>query len=221
MQYTQFPWRWLSLNVTALALLSPALAAALQRRGTDLARHTYTVLAAAVLVINVGLYGGPGPSWFRWEFDPSTDRIRAAKTRTTADEEYGPVWRKADFSHPVRAGNALFENAEVKPEAAAWRWQIGPCEATTPVVLGVNYFPGWQASWHASGASTAAELPVEVDRPTGLILIQLAPGASGSLSLNYTNTPLRLALKIFSAASLAVFLALAIYVRFRRPPAIV
>ncbi len=219
MQYTQFPWRWLSLNATASALLVPALSLAIRMRGTDLARHTYAVLTGAVVLINVGLYGGPEPGWSLWQFDPSTDLVRAQKTRTTVNEEYGPIWRKSDFSHPVGAGEAVAENAETKPaskEGEHWRWHVGVRDDTTRVVLGVHYFPGWRAYWHPNGSPSASELPVEIDRPSGMILVRLAAGGNGSLELKYANTDARLALKIFSAASASAFLALAIWLRRTR-----
>ncbi len=222
--YTQFPWRWLSVNATVSALLVPALALAIRRRGTDLARHTYTVLAGAVLIVNLGLYGGPGPGWQRWQFDPSPDLVRADKTRTTVDEEYGPVWRNSNFSHPVRPGDAMAGSVEVKsiPNLQSpWRWEVGVRGAATPVVVGANYFPGWRAYWHPNGAPAASEVPVEIDRPTGLILVRLDAGDPGHLELQYANTPVRQALKIFSAASAAAFLAVAIWLRLWRSPAIV
>jgi hypothetical protein len=193
LQLTQFPWRWLSLNATVLALLVPAFGLATRFR------RTYLAAAATVLLLNVGLYGGPGPQWRRWEFDANPELIRAGKNRTAVDDEYGPVWRDTISFHPVPAGSP------------PWRCRVDARREEKEIIAGVNYFPGWKAFWLPDGSAGKREIPVEYSM-TGLIQVRLPAGPGGQVELEFANTPLRLAMKLLSGVSLVVFLALAFLV---------
>jgi len=217
LQYTQFPWRWMSLNTVMLALLVPAFGLALRLHGSEVAQRCYGVAVGAVFLLNIGLYGGPTTKWPRWEFDPRPELIRRDKARTALADEYGPIWRPTEFSHPIEAEQALAQNVSINKATlpdSPWRWFVGNRTTSSHVVMGVNYFPAWKAYWSNNTASPRKELPIE--NANGLIGVTLPSGAAGYLELEFVNTPTRLALKIFSAASLVGGAGLVIWLRRRK-----
>jgi hypothetical protein len=215
LQYTQFPWRWLSINTVMLAALLPAFDFALRARGENRSRGTYSLLVTATFLVSMALYGGPSQQWPRLQIDATPEALRAEVTRTALADEYGPIWRPLNFAHPVAADQALAENTTAVPLAGApWRWSIGTRTATTRVTLGVHYFPGWKARWFENDLDTKAELPVASS--DGLVQLTLPEGPSGTLVLEFTDTPLRAGLKVLSSGSLILGLAWLLAIRRRR-----
>lgn len=216
LQYTQFPWRWLSLNSVMLALLVPAFGVALRLHGSEIAQRCYGVAVGAVLLLDIGLYGGPPPSARQWDFDPNPEPVLRDRARTAIGDEYGPIWRPTEYSHPVAAGELLAQDVPVNKAAlpsSPWRWMVGTRLSDCHVIAGAHYFPAWRAYWSTHTPSPRQELRVE--DASGLVAVTIPSGSPGYLELEFTNTPVRRALKILSASSLILGALLLLWLQRR------
>lgn len=207
LRYTQFPWRWLSLTAAPLALVLPALGVVLRQRGEETLRQAFLVGVAAVLLVNVGAYGGPNHGWTTWRFETDDAHIVIHDERTTLGDEYGPIWRPTRLTHPISSGALSAPGISIEAPAsvsgATWTWELPARPGEQRTVVGLNYFPAWTARWRDAGG---AVIPLPVLDDAGLVQVNVPAGGAGRLELHFANTPLRLRLKLLAAAVLAVFL---------------
>ena len=222
--YVQFPWRFLGPAALCLALLAAA-AFAFPRNTQYAIRIPYDVFRFGFsLTLAILILGNLG--WFYPAHCPPPEEIsiqgmiaweRATDTLgTTAKGEYLPIWvQRMPESDRLRAayeagGPIPRLDPESLPEGArVLQADYGPLGATLQLdalapfrarYLAL-YYPGWRA-W-VDGE------PVEVapTAPEGLLAFDV-PAGRHTLTIRFTETPLRLTADLISLASLLALLLL-------------
>ncbi len=227
--YVQFPWRFLGPAAFCLALLAAAIFD--PRRNTHYATRTayyvfrlgFPFTIAALLLGNLG--------WFYPAHCAPPEEIsirgmiaweRATDTLgTTARGEYLPVWvRRMPQSDDLRAayetgGPISRLDPQSLPEAAhVLEADYGPLGAAlgleTPVPFRARYlafyYPGWRV-W-----VDGEPVPIAPSNPEGLITFDV-PAGLHTITIRFTETPLRLIADILSLASLVTLIATLFLIR--------
>ncbi|HIE39772.1 MAG TPA: hypothetical protein EYP77_12050 [Anaerolineae bacterium] len=229
--YVQFPWRFLSPAVLCLSLLAAAAfdstrnAQHAPRVPCRVFRFGFPLAIAALILGNIGWFypahcsppeGVSVAGMIDWE--RATDTLG-----TTAKGEYLPVWvrRMPESDHLREAYRAGGPIPRLDPESLPDGARIlqadhGPLGASveldTPTPFRARYlafyYPGWRV-W-VDGE------PVEVAPadPEGLITFDVPVGRH-TVTVRFTETPLRLAADIFSLASLLALIAALLLLRRR------
>jgi hypothetical protein len=207
--YTQFPWRFLSVQAFAGALLTGAIA--------WLPRREIIVPLMALALAIAGLAGLKTDHLFLTDEDVTPLRLAEYEWFTgnigsTVSAEYLPPtaqprpfaseWLNTGRRDGAKAvGGTLVEAQLLERNATrqVWRLEAGAEGAT--VWLPTLYWPGWQAT--ADGQLLAL-------RPypgSGLITFDLPPGAH-TVTLWLGRTPIRLAAELLSLAAVGIVVSL-------------
>lgn len=201
--FTQFPWRFLSVQAFFTALAAGALALLPGRR----------VLAPllAVLLLVAGLAGLRTDHLILTDADVTPQRLAEYEWFTgnigsTVSAEYLPptvvpraytsLWLNDGQRAQARAlAGELVDAVLTERRAVRQTWQVETAVSGAAIMFPTLYWPGWQAA--IDGA------PVEL-RPapgSGLILLDVPPGAH-TVTLKLARTPVRLVAELASLAAL-------------------
>ncbi|MHB0857414.1 MAG: 6-pyruvoyl-tetrahydropterin synthase-related protein [Anaerolineae bacterium] len=217
--YTQFPWRLLSVQALALALVTPAVIAWLPQRA-----RLSVALGLCALVAVAGLGGLRVDRLPLREADITPERLSLYETfsgniGSTVRNEYLPramqprpyAW--ADPYAPKPAPLALegqlvaAQPLEVLPGRETWHVDVA-----TPVLLAfqTTYLPGWEAQVDGNRQG------VEPLQGLGLVGLRLEPGAH-EVSLRFEGAPVRRYTAWLSLAALLAWMSLALAPCLRSP----
>ena len=207
--FTQFPWRFLSVQAFAAALATGGLALLPWRR----ARPWASGLALLLLLVS-GLGALRTDHLILTDADVTAEKLAQYEWFTgniggTVSAEYLPpaarprpytsAWLNTGQRQRVQAvaGDLLAAQlVDWRTDRQSWRVATAGGAA---LVFPTLYWPGWQAQ--VNGAPAAL-------RPApgaGLIMLDLPPGAH-SVTLRLARTPLRLAAELLSLAALLILL---------------
>lgn len=205
--YTQFPWRFLSVQALAGALITGALALLPGRRLWALMGSV--LLLAAMLpsldVDHVALADADVTPHRLAQYEWFTGNIGTTVSaeylpRAVQPRPYSSAWLTNGERHApqVLAGDASVQL--VSHRATRQRWQVDVSTGPALVQFPTLYWPGWQA--RAQGQPLA----ISATPGSGLISAEL-PAGDYTLELSLGRTPVRLAAELLSlAAALALLL---------------
>ena len=215
--YTQFPWRFLSVQALAAALLTGALAWLPGR---------VLLVPAGVLVLLVSGLGN-----LTTDFLPLTD------ADVTAEHLAAYEWFSGNIGSTVSA-EYLPPTVQPRPQTGPWlsggqrdvavvlrgaglarlqtrqatrqSWQLAVSDpAGANFMLPTLYWPGWQARLDG------APFPLAAAPGSGLMLLDGVPAGDHTLTLQLGRTPLRLAAELLSLAGVLGLLGWLIVTRSR------
>lgn len=206
--YTQFPWRFLSVQAFFGALVAAALVWLPQRR------WWLSPLLLLLLVVALG--------------DLQADYLPLNDEDVTPARLAGYEWFSGNVGTTVSA-EYLPHSVQPRPYSSAWlargdrdraqvllgeatavltareatrqRWAVTASEQGATLLLPTLYWPGWQA------ALDGAPLPLEAAPGSGLITVAVPPGEH-QLALRLAGTPLRTAAEVLSLLALLALLPL-------------
>ncbi len=208
--YTQFPWRFLSVQALAGALITGALALLPGRRLWAIA-GSVLLLAAMVPSLDVDHVAVADAdvtplrlAQYEW-FTANIGTTVSAEylPRTVQPRPYSSAWLTHGERHvpQVLAGDAGVQLRSHR--ATRQRWQVNVSGEPALVQFPTLYWPGWQA--RAQGQPLA----ISATPGSGLVAVELPAGAY-TLELSLDRTPVRLAAEILSlAAAFALLLWMA------------
>lgn len=220
--YTQFPWRFLSIQALFTAALTASAVGAWGSPPT-----LRTAAAGAALI---GLLAASVLAPLKLEFFPlndadvTADRLNLYEYLTTAigttvNSEYLPqAVRPRPFTSAALLGRAAAPKALAGAASGARLWKRGAREAWSitvtdaagaTVAVPIHFWPGWRAE--ANGQA----LTVQAAPSLGWVSFDLPPGAH-TVTLWLDRTPLRATAEAVSA--LALLIPAAIGLRRRRAP---
>lgn len=201
----QFPWRWLSIMEVSSCILLAGLLSARARQG-----------AAAPATIR--------PVWLCLTAIAAVSLLIVAKSNLTHETRPGAhvVAREYTPASVQNLERLLARRQEristlegtVSSEIRLWQGERRAVEvrATTPAVIrvGTSYYPGWEARLDGATVRIAAE------KESGEMLIRV-PQGSHNLTLEFTDTPLRLFGKSVSLAAAVTLFLYGVLCRYRPP----
>jgi hypothetical protein len=215
--FTQFPWRFLSVQAFFAALAAAGLALLPARR--------LLVPITAVILIISGLAGLRTDQILLADEDIAPQRLAEYEWFTgnigsTVSAEYLPptvqprsyssFWLSSGVRENLHAlAGELLLVRQIDRQADRQVWQITTAESGATLLFPTLYWPGWQAEVDGQ----AAEL--EPAPGSGLIMMDLPPGAH-AVSLQLGRTTIRWLAEFISLT--AVFLVLFSLFKARRKP---
>lgn len=206
--FTQFPWRFLSVQALAGAIFTGALALPPLR---DAFRIGLTLIAAIVLVVTA-LGRLHTDHLTLAEDDVTAERLAqyewfTGNIGTTVSAEYLPrsvqprpytsAWIEEGERDRVQVLAGEARARLTRRQTAAQMWTVTAGEQGATLVLPTVYWPGWSAT--VDGEETTG-------RPapgSGLITVDV-PAGEHTLTLTLRRTPVRLATELLSLAALAL-----------------
>lgn len=206
LDFTQFPWRFLSVQAFAGALAVGAI-------GTLPYRQIWAPLTAVVLL--AAALGGLQPDYlpltdadvtperlaqYEWFTNNIGSTVRAEYLPpTVTPRPYTSSWLNDGRRWPVKALAGELQAAALEEQDAVRQiWQVetaGPSVLTFPTL----FWPGWQAKLDGEAA------PIRPSDGTGLITLDV-PAGQHEIMLHLTRTPLRLAAELVSLAAFFLLL---------------
>ncbi|MBK9050802.1 MAG: hypothetical protein IPL78_07785 [Chloroflexi bacterium] len=237
--FTQFPWRFLSVQAFAAALVMGVVGRGMRGNSGELGGTQgnsgevqtgfYKLLGVSVLILLLAYsaLGNLHPDHLLIN-DADVTAARLAEYEwftgnigSTVSAEYLPEWvRPRPFSsewlvsgernRAVAWGPAEATLLERRTDQQTWHITVAPGE-TTRLMVPTLYWPGWQAE-------LADGRPVELHPAAGSGLIQFTlPAGDHYLSLRLARTPLRLLAEMISlAAALLIMVILGIHIHRNR-----
>ncbi|MFN2134595.1 MAG: 6-pyruvoyl-tetrahydropterin synthase-related protein [Candidatus Promineifilaceae bacterium] len=212
--FTQFPWRFLSIQAFAASLAIGALAL--------LPYCRVIAIGTAALLIAAGLAGLQTDELLLADADVGSTQLAAYEWFTgnigsTVSAEYLPrtmnprlyssAWLNEGRAVEPRALRGQLLDAlpeEPRTTERTWRIKIGESGAT--LMLPILAWPGWEARLDNE--------PVDMQAAAGAGLIMLeVPAGDHVVSVRLTRTPLRLAAELISLAALLVLIWLVWHAR--------
>ena len=207
--YTQFPWRFLSVQAFFGALVAGYLARLPHRRWW---------LPPLLLMMLVAALAALRPAYLPLaDEDVAPERLAeyewfTGNIGTTVSAEYLPQtvqprpfssgwlsWDERDRPH-VLQGEATATLLDRKATAQRWQTSAGPPGAT--LLLPTLYWPGWQATLDGEA------LPISAAAGSGLISVEV-PAGEHRLEIRLGRTPLRLGAELLSLLALLALLPVA------------
>lgn len=232
--FTQFPWRFLSVQAFAAALVIASLAGSEQSTGGNepsaVPHHAPLTIHQSRLTILFSLFAllillysalGRLPQDFLYLSDADITAERLAQYEwftgnigSTISAEYLPFGVRprpysSDWLVSGERDHAIIQGAAaaVIQERTTDRqiWQINvTANSTATITLPTLYWPGWQAK-------LADNTPLELHAAAGSGLIQFTlPGGTHTLTLRLTRPPLRLSAELISLIALLLVITLTI-----------
>ncbi len=214
--FTQFPWRFLSVQAFAGALLTGAIAWLPYRK--------FVVPLVALALALGGLAGLKTDHLIISDEDVTPRRLAEYEWFTgnigsTVSAEYLPPtaqprpfsseWLNSGRRDNIQAVAGTLDSAQlIERRATSQTWEVRTEAEGATVVLPTLYWPGWTA--------TADRQPLSIrPHPTsGLIALDLPPGPQ-QVTLTLGRTPIRLAAELLSLAAIGIVACLLI-ADFRR-----
>ncbi|HRQ36478.1 MAG TPA: hypothetical protein PLD25_01005 [Chloroflexota bacterium] len=204
LSFTQFPWRFLSVQAFAGALAVGALAFLPWRR--------VVVPVTAVLLVFAAL-GNLHPDYLKLtDADVTPERLAqyewfSGNIGTTISAEYLPTtvqprmvtsgWLNDGARWPVRALTGELTNATLQTaKTGRQTWQVETAVPTT-LMFPTMYWPGW-AAW-----VDGQEADVRPSSGSGLLLLDVSAGVH-TVELRLARTPVRLAAEVTSLVAVVV-----------------
>ncbi|MFH0937193.1 MAG: 6-pyruvoyl-tetrahydropterin synthase-related protein [Candidatus Daviesbacteria bacterium] len=203
--YTQFPWRFLGISIFFISLIGGSLGVFLKNKLVILA----IVIILAVILINIQ-YFHPESYYYDSKDSHYTTDILSKDDKLPKD--YLPIWVKAIMSERVMAPHALSGKVEAQDfqiEGSWAKFKIDVLE-DSDIEIPITYFPGWQVF------SNGKEVKLGESSNLGLIRVKLLKGQH-SVTMNFSNTPVRTAGNLISILSLIVVLII-FFKRFKKIP---
>jgi hypothetical protein len=210
----QFPWRFLSVQAFAGAIVVSYLPLVWEKR--ERVQRVF-VWGAIGLTVVFGLWHLHPEQLDIRESEVTRERLRLYEQFTgnigsTVRYEYLPQWvemrpytseavieGKAKGQPLILSGNAQTRALELGPIRE--RWQLSVDSSTATVAFQTYYFPGWKASLD--------DVPVAMVPAPGLGYIQVeVPEGDHQITLRFDRTPNRLAAEILSLIALGLGLLL-------------
>ncbi|MCL4264199.1 MAG: hypothetical protein KJ069_13330 [Anaerolineae bacterium] len=204
LSFTQFPWRFLSVQVFAGALAVGALA--------FLPWHKLVVPVTAVLLILAALGNLQTDYLLLSDADVTPERLAqyewfSSNIGTTISAEYLPTsvqprmatsaWLNDGERWPVRALAGKLESAVLQEfQADRQLWQVETAVPST-LIFATMHWPGWVARVDEE------QIAVRPSAGSGLILLDVPAGVH-TVELRLTRTPVRLAAELASLAAVLV-----------------
>ncbi len=206
LDFTQFPWRFLSVQAFVGALAVGALAL--------LPRREIVVPVTAVILIVAGLGGLKTDHLVLTDADVTAERLAqyewyTGNIGTTVSFEYLPPtvaprpytsqWLNGGARWPVKALSGQLTAAELTEQRAVRQtWQVETAVPST-LTFPTLYWPGW------AGQVDGQAVEIRPSDGSGLITLDM-PAGSHEVALRLTRTPVQLAAELVSLT--AVFLLL-------------
>ncbi len=209
--FTQFPWRFLSVQAFAGALAAGALAAPV----TPLPGRRVVALVTAVLLIIAALGRLKTDHLILTDADVTAERLAyyewfTGNIGTTVSAEYLPhtvqprmvtsAWLHSGERWPVRALAGDLPRADLLAAKTTWqKWVVttaSPAALTFPTIQ----WPGWEARLDGQKVAT---------RPSpgaGLITLDVAAAGEHIIELHLRRTPIRLGAELLSLTAAAVLI---------------
>jgi len=211
----QFPWRFLTIVVPALALLAGAAASWLKRQGTgNLDAGPYPYVLAVALVLASFPYTRPqlqpvhpqdesplAVIQFELDFPDMRGMTRwSERMPVNADS---PLIVQYQAGEPLRRAAIESGQGAILEQSCTALSARALVHADTPVHLRfyTYFFPGWRAQVDGQAVEIAP------DPPNGLIGLDLPPGEH-EVQLRFGPTPIRRGAAAFSLAGLVVVVVL-------------
>lgn len=202
--YTQFPWRFLSVQALAGALLSGGLALLPGRRVWALAGVALLLLAmllplrvdplpvrdADVTPLRLAQY-----EWFTGNIGATVSAEYLP--HAVQPRPYTSAWLNRGERDAVQALSGEATARLQSRQATRQSWQVHVSGEQALLEFPTLYWPGWQARLDG------APVPISAAPGSGLIAVEL-PAGEHSLQLALARTPLRLAAELLSLAALLV-----------------
>lgn len=199
--YTQFPWRFLSIQAVATSLLIGSLA-------WLPARKVLVPLALGLLLVS-------GLGWLRpvhivpaglSSYDLAEYEWFTGNIGSTVSAEYLPQWVQprpysSNWLEQGRRNQATFLTGRgqanlTERAAAAQQWQLEVTATPATLMLPTMYWPGWTAQLDGM------PLSVQAAPSSGLISVPELPAGTHTLTLQLRRTPLRWFAEALSVAGL-------------------
>lgn len=201
LQYVAFPWRLLAPATFSLALLTGAIALAIERQPR--ARRGVAYAAAIALVVGSGLPHAKPLSYLSLDEQLWTPRDIAQYNVVAATfDTFEPRWVQVRPTHTggrigVSRGSITATIGERRPDRF-----VAQVHAATysDLELPLAYFPGWHVR------VDGVEQPVDTPTAMGRMRITVAPG-DHRIDATFERTPVRWIGDLASLAALAVLIA--------------
>ncbi len=215
--FTQFPWRFLSVQAFGLALLMGVLARLPWRR--------FIVTTTAVFLLITSLGNLHTDHLILNDSDITAERLAqyewfTGNIGTTISAEYLPPtvqprpvtspWLNSGQRWPVTALNGELQTAVLTQQRTTRQtWQIEATTATD-LIFPTLHWPGWQATIDGQ------PVPIQPAPSSGLIQLTAPPGPH-TIQLRLSRTPIRLIAELISLLALMIVIWLARPDRFDKP----
>ena len=206
--FTQFPWRFLSIQAFGIALLMGSLALLPWRR--------WIVVATAVLLLVSSLGNLKTDHLVLSDSDINAGRLAqyewfTGNIGTTVSAEYlPPTVQPRPVTSPWLSGGQRWQVTSLTGEPITavltqqdtthQSWQIETAAAAA-LIFPTLHWPGWQAE--IDGQRTT----IQAAPSSGLIMLTVPPG-SHTIQLRLTRTPIRLIAELISLTALLLTVAL-------------
>jgi hypothetical protein len=197
--FLQFPWRWMVITTTGLALLTAA-SSAMVVKASKLRWLQVSLLVAALLVnVVISAFLIIRAPFYDDDFDLDRQRREAP--------EYRPQWWNNKLHEEEELPPVVVVSGDAEPHAiddlgAHQRYEVN-AHSDAVLTFRTLYFPGWVAR--------VDEQKVDIAPGNeGYIQLNVAPGEH-HVTLDFGDTPPRLVGKIISALALLVLLAVAFF----------
>jgi hypothetical protein len=195
--FIQFPFRFLSLEVVAVAFLAAFILDAIQNK---MFQRIYGAVIIIALAINAVPYLTHIPS-----FDKGEGFYTTNQSTTTTRDEYMPVWvKEKPFDRPAEKVQIINGEGSISNNIVTNKRIAFAVNAKTDVIVQINkiYWPGWNASIDGSNVS------ISHSNSKGLMTLPIAKGTH-KITLLFQETPLRLFADIVSIISFISLAAVA------------
>lgn len=215
--FTQFPWRFLSVQAFAGALVTAALALLPARR---------IVVPITVIVLTIGSLAGLRTDHLLLTDDDVTAQRLAeyewftGNIGSTVSAEYLPntvqprpytsSWLTNGARQELRALNGeILHASQLESQTDQQTWQINTADSGATIMFPTLYWPGWRAV--VDGKPTE----IEPASGSGLIMIDLPPG-DHFVNLQLGKTTVRWIAELLSL--MAILLVLLLLIKARKKP---
>lgn len=206
LSYTQFPWRFLSVQALAGALVTGALALLPGRRLWAIAGALFLLVTTlpSLQVDHLALADADVTPLRQAQYEWFTGNIGTTVSaeylpHTVQPRPYSSSWLTTGERH---APQILTGDASVRllsHSAARQRWQANVSTGPALVQFPTLYWPGWQARVDGE------RQPISATPGSGLIAVEL-PAGIHTLDLRLARTPVRLVAELLSLTTVLLLL---------------
>lgn len=209
--YAQFPWRFLSVQALATALLTGFLAWLPFRRLTAPAALLITLFAGLgglrtdflpLAEADVSAAGLAGYEWFTGNIGSTVSAEYLPQT--AVPRPYTSNWLETGARSEARflSGSGVATLSEFMTQRQTWQVTVG--SESADLMLPALYWPGWRAEIDGAEAGLAPA------PGSGLMLLPDLPAGEHTITLALGRTPVRLAAELVSLAALVAALVMVV-----------